>query len=202
MQALGLIETKGLLVAIESADAMLKSADVTLLEKAYVGGGLVSIIVTGEVAAVQAAVDAGVAAVCQVNRSLLISQHVIPRPQDEVASLIGVTKPVVPIHTFESVITEPIMQVAFSDVVVEEIKATPLEVDSIEIMKNTIDQMVVAHGVEKALEFLGKLKVTKLRNLAREYKKLKIAGRMISKADKKTLLDEIHEYYTNNPINN
>jgi microcompartment protein CcmL/EutN len=201
MKALGLIETKGLLAAVESADAMLKSADVTLLDKTYVGGGLVTIIVTGEVAAVQAAVDAGVAAVRQVNRSLLLSQHVIPRPQDEVASLIGVTKPVVNIHTIESLIAVPLPQVAFSDVVVEEIKASPLEVDSIEIMKNTIDQIVVADGVEKALEFLGKLKVTKLRNLAREYKKLKIAGRMISKADKKTLLEELHGYYTSNPLN-
>ncbi|MEY8000885.1 BMC domain-containing protein [Clostridium sp. Mt-5] len=82
MQALGLIETKGLVAAIESADAMLKAADVNILEKMYVGGGLVSIAVTGDVAAVKAAVEAGAAAVGMLNSTLLISQHVIPRPHE------------------------------------------------------------------------------------------------------------------------
>ena len=59
MKALGLIETKGTLAAVEAADAMVKAADVTLVEKTRVGGGLVTITVTGDVAAVQAAVDAG-----------------------------------------------------------------------------------------------------------------------------------------------
>ncbi|OBR92905.1 major carboxysome shell protein 1A [Clostridium ragsdalei P11] len=88
MQALGLIETIGLIAAIESADAMLKAADVNLLEKTYVGGGLVSIAVTGDVAAVKAAVDAGGAAVRNINDTLLVSQHVIPRPHEELDNII------------------------------------------------------------------------------------------------------------------
>jgi microcompartment protein CcmL/EutN len=88
MQALGLIETIGLIAAIESADAMLKAADVNLLEKTYVGGGLVSIAVTGDVAAVKAAVDAGGAAVRNINNTLLVSQHVIPRPHEELDDVI------------------------------------------------------------------------------------------------------------------
>ena len=82
MQALGFIETKGLIAAIESADAMLKASNVTLLEKQYVGGGLVYISVTGDVGAVKAATDAGAAAAERVGE--LISVHVIPRPHQEV----------------------------------------------------------------------------------------------------------------------
>ena len=93
MQALGLIETRGLIAAIESADTMLKSADVTLIDKTYVGGGLVSVAVTGGVAAVKAAVEAGAAAVKQINGSLLVSYHVIPRPHDEIDELLKMEKP-------------------------------------------------------------------------------------------------------------
>ena len=98
MQALGLIETRGLLAAVESADAMLKAADVTLIEKTMVGGGLVSIAVTGGVAAVKASVEAGAAAINKMNPALLVSQHVIPRPHDEVNGLIGSRKPVVTVE--------------------------------------------------------------------------------------------------------
>lgn len=94
MQALGLIETRGLIAAIESADTMLKAADVTLIDKTYVGGGLVSIAVIGGVGAVKAAVEAGAAAVIQINGSLLVSQHVIPRPHDEIDELLTTEKSV------------------------------------------------------------------------------------------------------------
>lgn len=90
MQALGLIETKGLLAAIESADAMLKAANVSIVEKTYVGGGLVSITVTGDVGAVKAAVESGIAAVKKLDSKLLFSYHVIPRPHDELENIIGI----------------------------------------------------------------------------------------------------------------
>lgn len=76
MQALGLSETRGLIAAVESADSMLKVTEVTLIEKTYVGGGLVSIVVTGGGAEVKAAVAVGVVAVSKINRDVLISQHV------------------------------------------------------------------------------------------------------------------------------
>jgi microcompartment protein CcmL/EutN len=88
MEALGLIETIGLVVAIESADAMLKAANVSLLGKTCIGGGLVSVAITGDVAAVQAAVDAGVAAVKNIDDTALLSQHVIPRPHEELNNMI------------------------------------------------------------------------------------------------------------------
>lgn len=89
MAALGLIETKGLLAAVEAADAMLKAADVRLLEKSLVGGGLVTITVAGEVSAVKAAVDAAVASVQRIQGGVLVSAHVIARPDEELARIIA-----------------------------------------------------------------------------------------------------------------
>jgi microcompartment protein CcmL/EutN len=88
MSALGLIETKGLVGAIEAADAMLKAADVRLLEKNQVGGGLVTITVAGEVSAVQASVEAASASVERVKGATLVSRHVIARPDEGLAQLI------------------------------------------------------------------------------------------------------------------
>jgi ethanolamine utilization protein EutM len=81
-QALGMIETKGLVAAIEAADAMVKAANVTLIGKVHVGGGLVSVFVRGDVGAVKAATDAGAAAAGRIGE--LTSVHVIPRPHGEV----------------------------------------------------------------------------------------------------------------------
>ncbi|MDY4036620.1 MAG: BMC domain-containing protein [Candidatus Pseudoscilispira sp.] len=93
MQALGMIETKGLIGAIESADTMLKAAEVTLLEKTHIGGGLVTVCVVGDVGAVKAAVDAGAAAAQRVGE--LISVHVIPRPHSSLDGLIVNVHPLV-----------------------------------------------------------------------------------------------------------
>ena len=79
---LSMIETKGLVGSIEAADAMVKAANVTLIGKVLVGGGLVTVMVRGDVGAVKAAVDAGAAAAERVGE--LLSIHVIPRPHSEV----------------------------------------------------------------------------------------------------------------------
>ena len=84
--ALGMIETKGLVAAIEAADAMVKAAKVTLLGREKVGGGLVTVLVRGEVGAVKAATDAGAAAARRVGE--LVSVHVIPRPHSEVEKVL------------------------------------------------------------------------------------------------------------------
>ena len=86
MQALGMIETKGLVGSIEAADAMVKAANVTLAGKVLVGGGLVTVMVRGDVGAVKAAVDAGAAAAERVGK--LLSIHVIPRPHADVEMII------------------------------------------------------------------------------------------------------------------
>ena len=86
MQALGMIETKGLVASIEAADAMVKAANVTMIGKEHVGGGLVTVMVRGDVGAVKASVDAGAAAAERVGE--LVSIHVIPRPHDEVEGIL------------------------------------------------------------------------------------------------------------------
>jgi ethanolamine utilization protein EutM len=81
-EALGMIETKGFVGAVEAADAMVKAANVTLIGKEYIGAGYVTVLVRGDVGAVKAATDAGAAAARRVGE--LISVHVIPRPHQEV----------------------------------------------------------------------------------------------------------------------
>ena len=82
LQALGMVETKGLVAAIEAADAMVKAANVTLIGKERIGSGLGTVMVRGDVGAVKSAVDAGAAAAERVGE--LVSVHVIPRPHEEV----------------------------------------------------------------------------------------------------------------------
>lgn len=89
-QALGMIETKGLVPAVEAADAMVKAANVNLIGKVHVGGGLVSVMVRGDVGAVKAATDAGAAAAERVGE--LRSVHVIPRPAADVDYLLPTLK--------------------------------------------------------------------------------------------------------------
>ena len=84
--ALGLIETRGLVGAIEAADAMVKASKVRFLGRQKVKGGLVAVMVAGDVGAVKAAVDAGAAACQRVGK--LVSSHVIPRPHDDIDSMI------------------------------------------------------------------------------------------------------------------
>ena len=84
--SLGMIETKGLIGAIEAADAMVKSANVQLVGKEQVGGGLVTVMVRGDVGAVKAATDAGAAAAEKVGE--LIAVHVIARPHTEVDNIL------------------------------------------------------------------------------------------------------------------
>ncbi|WP_147820282.1 BMC domain-containing protein [Salidesulfovibrio onnuriiensis] len=86
MNALGMIETRGLVGAVEAADAMVKAANVELVGREQVGGGLVTVMVRGDVGAVKAAVDAGAAAAKNVGE--LISVHVIPRPHNEVEMIL------------------------------------------------------------------------------------------------------------------
>ena len=84
-QALGMIETKGLVASIEAADAMVKAANVTLIGKEHVGGGLVTVMVRGDVGAVKAATDAGAAA---ARLGELVATHVIPRPHTDVEKIL------------------------------------------------------------------------------------------------------------------
>ena len=83
-EAIGLIETKGLIATIEASDAMLKSANVSLVKQVQIGGAFVTTIIKGDVGSVRAAVDAGAAAASKVGE--LVSAHIIPRPTDGLMS--------------------------------------------------------------------------------------------------------------------
>jgi ethanolamine utilization protein EutM len=85
-EALGMIETKGFVAAVEAADAMVKAANVVLVGREYIGAGYVTVLVRGDVGAVKAATDAGAAAARRVGE--LVSVHVIPRPHKELEQVL------------------------------------------------------------------------------------------------------------------
>src|SRR5688572_25252221 len=89
-EALGMVETRGLIGSVEAADAMVKAANVVLVGKEYIGAGYVTVLVRGDVGAVKAATDAGAAAARRVGE--LISVHVIPRPHTEVEKILPKVK--------------------------------------------------------------------------------------------------------------
>ena len=85
--AIGLIETKGLVGAVEASDAMVKTADVVMISKAYIGSGIVTVICQGEVAAVKSAVEAGTIAAKRISE--VLATHIIPRPHQELDKIIS-----------------------------------------------------------------------------------------------------------------
>ncbi|WP_346355473.1 ethanolamine utilization microcompartment protein EutM [Azotosporobacter soli] len=89
-EALGMIETKGLVGAIEAADAMVKAANVQLVGYEKIGSGLVTVMVRGDVGAIKAATDAGAAAANKVGE--VVSTHVIPRPHSDVEKILPALK--------------------------------------------------------------------------------------------------------------
>lgn len=175
-EALGMIETKGLVGSIEAADAMVKAANVRLIGKTLVGGGLVTVMVTGDVGAVKAATDAGAAAAARVGD--LISIHVIPRPHSDVAWMLsGNGKPV---ETSVEKQEASKAEIKEEPVVTAEIKEEPTE---------------PAETTMVPLEDLEKMNVGNLRHYARQLEGISLTGREVSKATKEILLKEIKNYY-------
>ncbi|MDO5038888.1 BMC domain-containing protein [Clostridium sp.] len=210
MQAIGMIETKGLLATIEAADAMVKSANVNILEKVYIGGGYVSVTVTGDVGAVKSAVDAGVSAVNRLGDNILVSHHVIARPHYELESIIE-TKPAIERleesieETVSCEVVEEAIKEEINENIEEEIISEALEeVEALEVVNNSmdleftkeeLDKLVEEKGLDEAFEILGNLKVSKIRKLAKEFKNIDITSKAISKEDKDSLLIRLRNYY-------
>ncbi len=172
--ALGLIETRGLVGAIEAADAMTKAADVKLIGKERADAGLITVKIIGDVAAVRAAVDAGAAAAKRVGE--LVSAHVIPRPAEETEMLIrGAQKTEIPTHPEKAKISAPPPERAPEpeDAGQEEL---PLSLPGDE---------------EEYLASLEAMSVHELRRYARGVEGLTIFGREISRANKEQLIDEL-----------
>ncbi len=209
--ALGLIETKGLIGAIEAADAMVKTANVKLIGKEKISGGYVTVKVIGEVAAVKAAVEAGAAAAQRVSQ--LISAHVIPRPDDELDNLIVENVDVPQPWHHESLSSNdssnPTLfdnQESLQENSIKKAKTYhPKQKDNLitahieELRKEAIKEIdekenkfneMISYDTKTvpSEEELSKLNVHKLRHLARNFGNFPIKGREISRANREELI--------------
>ncbi|WP_163335997.1 BMC domain-containing protein [Desulfopila sp. IMCC35008] len=175
MMSLGFIETKGLLAAIEAADAMVKAADVCLVEKNTVGGGLVTITVAGEVSAVRASVDAAISAISRIEGAELVSGHVIARPYEEIARIIATKEPT----------AEP------ECLLVEE---SPVDTDSSDTKQSAAGRSIQADDEDVPRYTISELKkttVSKLRQIASALIDLPLTSEEIRTATKKKLIEAI-----------
>lgn len=181
--ALGLIETKGLVASVEAADAMVKSANVVLTGRVRVGGGLVTIMVRGDVGAVKAAIDAGAAAAARVGE--LISVHVIPRPHEEIEKIL------------ESIIKPKLVEEEKLEAKSEEKPKAKSKENKMEDSKALQDMnlLVQDKGLGGVMKELNTWSVMELRKFARVFKDLSIAKIQITNANKRTLVDEIYKHY-------
>ena len=187
--ALGLIETRGLVGAIEAADAMTKAAEVQLIGRERSGGGLVTIKIKGDVAAVRAAVDAGAAAAQRVGE--LVSSHVIPRPDSEIELLIF---PAYPVRKRGPEVKKPQAgrpkrlekPAEVPAAGAPEAEAPPPDAEPPET------PTAPGTGGETDLRRqLDSMTVHQLRRYARSVEGLLIFGREISRANRERLIDEI-----------
>jgi len=184
-KALGLIETKGLVGAIEAADAMVKAANVELVSKEKVTGALVCVKIVGEVAAVKSAVDAGAAAAQRVGQ--LISAHVIPRPADQMGDIIfeartgrkkGKKKEIQKIEAKP----DPEEETLFEEEIIEE-----REIESESEEETGEDTLFDVDST--SIEDIENMNVHELRKLARSVEDFPIKGREISKANRQALIN-------------
>lgn len=197
--ALGLIETRGLVGAIEAADAMVKAADVKIISKEKVSGALMVIKVMGETAAVKSSVDAGAAAAQRVGE--LVSAHVISRPDNQIDQLLfdptpknvgekDKVKPA-PINTITTNTEIESEQVLKGEIKSETLKSD-VRKEKAEPKKETISETKEAKTKKKKVPPMNQLEVLNvhsLRRIARGYDDFPIKGRDISKANRARLLD-------------
>lgn len=182
--ALGLIETKGLVGAIEAADAMVKAANVRLIGKERVDAALITVKVVGETAAVRSAVDAGAAAAKRVGE--LISSHVIPRPADGIEDLIFAKASI----TKDELERE--LGITSSPLEIPERKKDE-EVGKKEEPVTATEQppLQLSDNEAEYLQQLQAMTVHQLRSYARQVEGLSIFGRQISRANKDQLIAEL-----------
>lgn len=191
MQAVGMIETKGLVAAIEAADAMVKAANVTLTTKQSVGGGLVTVIVKGDVGAVKAATDAGAAAAERVGE--LVSVHVIARPAEDVDGLFD------PKHGKQTPVKEP--EQAIQDTKSNNSPPTSTAVKpeagakTERITEPKQEAKKAAIQGRKSLEELKEMTVVNLRSLLRKESHVDIGNEVIRSAKKDQLIKAFERAY-------
>lgn len=212
MQALGFIETRGLIAAIESADAMLKAAEVRLVERTFVKGGIVTITVTGDVAACRASVDAAASAVARMGGTIL-STHVIPRPHESLdGSMIGSVDPVWEQEEIEN--TEDKLEEAFEEepetAEEETSKEEPeaageekpdqnpeSEAKKAGANRAYVESTVETDGIDKAISVLKRSRTAEIREmLLGEYPETNLNSESAANMTKREMLDWLKDFYT------
>ena len=209
--ALGLIETKGLVGAIEAADAMAKAADVKIVGKEKVSAALMVIKIVGEVAAVKSAVDAGSVAAQRVGH--LVSAHVIPRPDDQIDMLItsdgkkhkkkknNITKSETSVTTIKAeekvqLKSDTEKQKTSKPITKKIVQPNKIKKKAKTENKSTKTFPKTTGGLSKKIPPMAELEILNvhsLRKLARSFDNFPIKGREISKANRGTLLDYFRE---------
>lgn len=213
MQALGLIETRGLIAAIESADAMLKAAEVRLVERTFVKGGIVTITVTGDVAACRASVDAAASAVARMGGTIL-STHVIPRPHESLdGSMIGSVDPVweqEEIENTEDKLEEEAFEEEPETADEETSKEEPeaageekpdqnpeSEAKKAGANRAYVESTVETDGIDKAISVLKRSRTAEIREmLLGEYPETNLSSESAANMTKREMLDWLKDFYT------
>ena len=213
MQALGLIETRGLIAAIEGADAMLKAAEVRLVERTFVKGGIVTITVTGDVAACRASVDAAASAVARMGGTIL-STHVIPRPHESLdGSMIGSVDPVweqEEIENTEDKLEEEAFEEEPETADEETSKEEPeaageekpdqdpeSEVKKAGANRAYVESTVETDGIDKAISVLKRSRTAEIREmLLGEYPETSLNSESAANMTKREMLDWLKDFYT------
>lgn len=194
MQALGMIETKGLIGSIEAADAMVKAANVTLIGKEHIGGGLVTVMVRGDVGAVKAATDAGAAAAQRVGE--LISVHVIPRPHAEVEMILPnppaeddppKTQPEDAVKPEETPEAAPKEETPQEQMQMEEMAPERMT-------REKLEALLARSDLDTAMAEITYLRISELRDLAKEYG-TDLTDRNLKRISKGDLLDAFRKFY-------
>ncbi len=186
MKALGLIEVRGMVPAVEALDSALKAANVNRLDVVKVGGGLVSVLIEGDVGAVRAAVDAAQAAAEKIGT--VISTHVIPRPASEVTEMITPNPDPQP---------EKSEQPEDSSEVTEEVKEEPAEHEEADKEEPHEKKTAAASGKLAYIPDVEEMKamtVDKLRALARKLEITNMTRKEIRFANKTELIEKICEF--------
>lgn len=213
MQALGFIETRGLIAAIEGADAMLKAAEVRLVERTFVKGGIVTITVTGDVAACRASVDAAASAVARMGGTIL-STHVIPRPHESLdGSMIGSVDPVweqEEIENTEDKLEEEAFEEEPETAEEETSKEEPeaageekpdqnpeSEAKKAGANRAYVESTAETDGIDKAISVLKRSRTAEIREmLLGEYPETSLNSESAANMTKREMLDWLKDFYT------
>ena len=195
MNALGFIETTGLIAAIEAADVMVKSANVSLVKKEYVGKGLVTVVIEGDVGAVSCAIDAGVEAVKTLGNELF-AYNVIPSPAQELSIFVDEKEKnieenldiveSISASTKENIISNSEENISGK----KDIEDKDMNLYTIK-NKEDLDRLVEKYGIETCTNMLEKLANRQLKKIIGEHDE-NIA---LNKANKKQLISLIEEFY-------